>query len=53
MRVSLPGWARRMLVLLALTASGMVMAAPSCDVTIQFDAIDLLFDVGSDTESPS
>ncbi len=53
MRLSLPGWARRTLVLLTVMTSGVLMAAPSCDVTIQFDAIDLLFDVGDDVESPS
>ena len=53
MRSAFPGWARRTLVFLAVTASGMLMAAPSCDVSIQFDAIDLLFDVGDDVESPS
>ena len=52
MRASSPRWIRRFFVVVAVLSSGMLMQA-SCDVTIQFDAIDLLFGTGNNAESPA
>ncbi len=43
--------AKRALVFLAIMTGGVLLAA-TCNVTIQFDAIDLLFGTGDSVVSP-
>jgi len=46
-------WVRRVLVIFAVMICGVLFAAPSCNVSIQFDAFDLLFGGTGSMQSPS
>ncbi len=54
MKVSNKGWVRRSIsVLFLLVTCGFLFQPVSCNVTIQFDAVDLLFGQADSLESPS